>query len=59
MAVKPIPDGYPRLSPYLIVDGAAAALEFYMASSARRSGRAWISPTGRSGTPSCNSATRC
>ena len=29
MAVKPIPDGYPRVSPYLIVDGAAAAIDFY------------------------------
>ena len=29
MAVKPIPDGYPRVTPYLIVDGAAAAIEFY------------------------------
>ena len=27
--VKPIPDGYPRLSPYLCVDGAAKAIEFY------------------------------
>jgi PhnB protein len=27
--VKPIPDGYPQLMPYLIVDGAAAAIEFY------------------------------
>ena len=27
--VKPIPDGYPRVTPYLIVDGAAAAIEFY------------------------------
>jgi PhnB protein len=27
--VKPIPDGYPRVSPYLHVDGAAAAIEFY------------------------------
>jgi PhnB protein len=27
--VKPIPDGYPRVSPYLCVDGAAAAIEFY------------------------------
>jgi PhnB protein len=27
--VKPIPDGYPRLSPYLIVDGAAEAIAFY------------------------------
>ena len=27
--VKPVPDGYPRLSPYLCVDGAAKAIEFY------------------------------
>ncbi len=26
---KPIPDGYPRVSPYLIVDGANAAIDFY------------------------------
>jgi PhnB protein len=29
MAVKPIPDGYPKLSPYLIVDGASDAIDFY------------------------------
>jgi PhnB protein len=28
-SVKPIPDGYPQLSPYLIVDGAAQAIDFY------------------------------
>jgi PhnB protein len=27
--VKPIPDGYPQVMPYLIVDGADAAIEFY------------------------------
>jgi PhnB protein len=27
--VKPIPDGYQALTPYLIVDGAARAIEFY------------------------------
>src|SRR3954469_12166349 len=27
--VKPVPDGYPRVMPYLIVDGAAAAIDFY------------------------------
>jgi PhnB protein len=26
---KPIPDGYPRVAPYLIVDGAADAIDFY------------------------------
>jgi PhnB protein len=29
MAVKPIPDGYPRVSPYLCIDGASAAIDFY------------------------------
>ena len=27
--VKPIPDGYSRVTPYLVVDGAAEAIEFY------------------------------
>jgi PhnB protein len=27
--VKPIPDGYPRVIPYLSVDGAEAAIDFY------------------------------
>ena len=27
--VKPIPDGYPQVTPYLIVDGADKAIEFY------------------------------
>jgi len=27
--VKPIPDGYPRVTPYLHIDGANAAIEFY------------------------------
>ncbi|HSF01918.1 MAG TPA: VOC family protein [Solirubrobacterales bacterium] len=26
---KPIPEGYPRATPYLIVDGASAAIDFY------------------------------
>lgn len=29
MAVKPIPDGYPQVIPYLHVEGAAQAIEFY------------------------------
>jgi PhnB protein len=29
MAVKPIPDGYHTVTPYLIVKGAGSALEFY------------------------------
>ncbi|MBV9284426.1 MAG: VOC family protein [Acidimicrobiia bacterium] len=27
--VKPVPDGYPQVIPYLIVDGAADAIDFY------------------------------
>jgi PhnB protein len=29
MAVKPVPDGYSQLTPYLCVDGAAAAIDWY------------------------------
>jgi PhnB protein len=29
--VKPIPDDYPQLMPYLIVDGASEAIDFYKA----------------------------
>jgi PhnB protein len=29
MSVKPIPDGYPRVIPYLCIDGAADAIDFY------------------------------
>jgi PhnB protein len=29
MAVKPIPDNYPRVSPYLCIKGAAEAIDFY------------------------------
>ena len=29
MATKPIPDGYPQVIPYLVVDDANAAIEFY------------------------------
>jgi PhnB protein len=28
-AAKPIPDGYPRVSPYLVVDDGAKAIDFY------------------------------
>jgi PhnB protein len=29
MAVKPIPDGYPQVTPYLCIDGASDAIAFY------------------------------
>ncbi len=28
-SVKPIPEGYPQVTPYLVVDGAEAAIDFY------------------------------
>ncbi|NUP30677.1 MAG: VOC family protein [Streptomycetaceae bacterium] len=31
MSVKPIPENYPRITPYICVDGAAAAIDFYVA----------------------------
>ncbi|MEU9999802.1 VOC family protein [Streptomyces sp. NPDC050848] len=31
MSVKPVPEDYPSLTPYLSVDGAAAAIDFYVA----------------------------
>ncbi|MFD4240309.1 VOC family protein [Streptomyces sp. NPDC058525] len=31
MAVQPIPEGFPRVTPYLCVDGAATAIDFYVA----------------------------
>lgn len=29
MAVKPIPDGYTEITPYLFIDGASAAIDYY------------------------------
>jgi PhnB protein len=29
MSANPIPDGYPAITPYLIIDGAARAIDFY------------------------------
>ena len=36
MAVSPIPAGYHSITPYLIVKGAAAAIEFYRSVLVRR-----------------------
>jgi PhnB protein len=30
VSVKPVPEEYPRVTPYLCVDGAAAAIDFYV-----------------------------
>ena len=38
MVVKPVPEGYHTLTPYLIVKGAAPALDFY----AKAGFRPWL-----------------
>jgi PhnB protein len=48
--VNPIPEGYPRVSPYLSVDGAAAAIDFYVeVLGATRRGDAMVGPDGKIG----------
>ena len=49
MAVKPVPDGYQRLTPYLIVDGAAAAIEFYKKAFAATERMRHVAPDGKVG----------
>lgn len=46
---KPIPDGYPQLSPYLCVDGAAAAIEFYCGVFGAKERMRMPAPDGRIG----------
>jgi PhnB protein len=46
---KPIPDGYPQLSPYLCVDGAEAAIEFYSSVLGAKERTRLPSPGGRIG----------
>ena len=46
---KPIPDGYPQLSPYLCVDGAAAAIEFYSGVFGAKERNRMPAPDGRIG----------
>jgi PhnB protein len=49
MAVKPVPEGYPTVSPYLTVDDAAAAIAYYTeAFGARERGR-MDAPDGKIG----------
>ncbi|WP_329562546.1 VOC family protein [Kitasatospora sp. NBC_01266] len=48
--VNPIPDGYPRVSPYLFVGGAAAAIDFYISVlGAEQRGDRMVGPDGRIG----------
>jgi len=48
-SVKPIPDGYPQVVPYLCVDGAAAAIEFYRAVLGATERMRMAGPDGRIG----------
>lgn len=47
--VKPIPDGYPRVTPYLVVDGGEAAIEFYSNIFGARERMRMPAPGGRIG----------
>ena len=47
--VNPIPDGYPRVTPYLCVDDAAKAIEFYTAALGAEERVRMPSPDGRIG----------
>jgi PhnB protein len=49
MAVKPIPDGYQTVTPYLIVSGAAKALEFYKKAFGAKERMRLASPDGKIG----------
>jgi PhnB protein len=49
MAAKPIPTGYHTATPYLIVKGAAQAIEFYQRAFGARELMRFTSPNGRIG----------
>lgn len=49
MPVKPIPDGYHSIQPYLMIDGAAKALEFYKKAFSATERLSMKQPDGRIG----------
>ncbi|MFB7866131.1 VOC family protein [Streptomyces sp. NPDC056069] len=49
MAVRPIPEGYPRVTPYLCVDGAAEAIDFYVSVLGATERMRMAAPGGRIG----------
>jgi PhnB protein len=49
MTVKPVPDGYHSVTPYLIIDGAARALDFYVRAFGAREVMRFAVPDGRIG----------
>jgi PhnB protein len=46
---KPIPDDYPRVTPYLYIDGASAAIDFYCSVLGARERMRMTGPDGRVG----------
>ncbi|WP_418960732.1 VOC family protein [Streptomyces tritici] len=49
MAVKPVPEEYPRVTPYLCVDGAADAIDFYVSVLGARERTRMPAPGGKVG----------
>lgn len=49
MAVKPIPEGYHSVTPYLGIDGAAAAIDFYVRAFGATEGFRLVAPDGKIG----------
>lgn len=49
MAVQPVPEGYPRVTPYLCIDGAAAAIDFYVSVLGARERMRMPAPGGKIG----------
>jgi len=49
MSAKPIPDGYPAITPYLIVEGAARAIDFYKEVFGATERMRMLGPQGRVG----------
>ncbi|MHB9863241.1 VOC family protein [Streptomyces sp. YIM S03343] len=49
MSVKPVPEGYPRVTPYICVDGAAAAIDFYVSVLGARERMRMEAPGGKIG----------
>ncbi|MFB6516981.1 VOC family protein [Streptomyces sp. NPDC056401] len=49
MTVQPVPEGYPRVTPYLCIDGAAAAIDFYVSVLGARERMRMPAPGGKIG----------
>ena len=58
MPVQPVPEGYHTVTPYLAVDDATAAIDFYQRAFGAKERAAWPRPTARSDTRSSRSETR-